>query len=72
MFVVCCSCKCHLLKFPLVSAFVSIVVSGFPYRLLRESWRLCSSFCCNPLLLYRSPVDVMVRCSGEGMHSIGL
>ena len=59
--------------FPVMSLLLSPLLSlGFLTDFfLKEIWRLCNSFRCNPLLLYRSPVDVTVRC-GEGTHSIGL
>lgn len=74
MVTVCCGSKCHMLKLPVMSLLLSPLLSlGFLTDFfLKEIWRLCNSFRCNPLLLYRSPVDVMVRCCGEGMHSVGL
>lgn len=56
-----CSCNCWRLKFPLVSLFLSHLLSlGFPSDSFLES-EPSSSFCCNNPLLHGSLSDV-VKC----------
>lgn len=62
---------CLKLKFPLVSFFVSLVTFDIPSNSLTRS-EACTSLSCNPLLLPKSPTDVVIWHVGEEKHDIVL
>lgn len=63
LFTVCWTCRCQRLQFPLRSFFVFLLSSVFRRSsfFVKQSVNLETLFSCVPLLLYRSPVDVLLR-----------
>lgn len=63
MFIVFCSCRCQGIKFPLVSLFLTLLLSlGSPRDLFLDKVRDVQFFTCISLLPHRSSIDTVVRC----------